>query len=190
MFDPWYFFIVHGYGCDLETPLKPYLEFVGTRISQDLPGTVILTGGATQQEKFPGKTEAGVMAQYLRERVRRNKSRLPLLIEEADSFTTDDNVRNACARIRRTPGIADNWHRVRVHAFCEAQRALKSEIHYWDLLPEIREYGQRVWIETCSWELADPRQELVKTNTAVVTRRFPVVGRLLSRIRRRGAQHR
>jgi hypothetical protein len=192
----WHFGIVQLYGCDLESPLRPFLDFTFQRMLQERPGTMLLCGGATQQALFPGKTEAGVACEYLTRRLAQEHQRWPefeyrpVFIPKDRSFTTEENVRDACAYIQSVPGIDLHWDEVRVRAFCETSRSLKSMGFYWDFLPEVREHGQRVWMECLHWELQHPDSELAKANAAWLSRRFPLVGRILGGIRRLRAKHR
>lgn len=173
--------VVCGYGCNLDSPLKPYLDRVAAFCRDYQPQVIILCGGATQQQTFPGKTEALVMYQYLHDKLFGDPESYwyTSVLLENESYTTYENIRGAA---RMEPGGKE------ITIFCEATRALKVALlarHFFGFppangLPPIR-------IETDSWELMHPTLELLGTIKEWIAIRFPLLNTLQSRARRRRA---
>lgn len=160
----WHFVVVNGYGCHETRELRRYLDGVIRFINEREPEYLILCGGATHKKSAPGRTEAAVMAIYIRERL----THVPEFILDDESLTTLENVKNAARCIRTRPGLSgevtygvfDHWSEFEVTVFCEAQRSLKILMLYWFLLPELRWIHKRIRVRTYSWELAHPLKEL------------------------------
>ncbi len=151
--------VVNGYGCNLDSPLRPHLDHVVAYLEENMVGCVAFCGGFTQQEKFPGKSEAEVMADYVLPRL----SQRPIVLIEEDSYTTFENAKNSARAIR-----AAGWEPDRLTQFCEATRALKVAIlarHFFTFIPGIFDVfpngERRFHIMTDSWELANPLKEVL-----------------------------
>jgi len=164
--------VVCGYGCNLDSPLKPYLNRVVKFCREQHPDLVVLCGGPTQQKSFPGKTEAFVMHTYLRGRFEEGLSDWPYRCYlEEESFTTYDNIRGA-AGIIRDRGLTLS----EITIFCEATRALKiarAARHFLGFPPE--HGAPPIRIETDSWELMHPFWELLNSVEMELTLRLPVI---------------
>lgn len=158
MSQDWHFVVVNGYGCHVNAEVQEYLDEVVRFINEHEPSYLILCGGQTQRKTAPGITEAAVMAIYIRQRL----SHVPMFILEDDSLTTLENVQNATRRILNCiPRYGNYWPSVEMTVFCEAQRALKTLILYWFLLPQMHQYYDcRIRVKTSSWELGNPLKEL------------------------------
>jgi hypothetical protein len=169
--------VVCGYGCDLDSPLKPYLDRVLDFCYANKPDAVILCGGATQRRSFPHETEANVMQKYLAPLEGFCHPRWYVL---GGSYTTYENIRDAAVVIgplKRTLQPDD----IQITIFCEVTRSLKVAILARrfmgfppkDSLPPIR-------IETDSWELAHPRKQLFGTIKEVFAIWFPFINAMQS----------
>lgn len=142
--------IVCGYGCDLESPVKSYLDRVIGYCMTRQPDAILLCGGATQRKSFPAETEADVMYKYLKVLEMYH----PMWFVLPDSYTTYDNIRDAAYAIREIEKmtmttLADN----EIIIFCEATRALKVALlarHFIGFPPA--NGGLPIKIETDSWE--------------------------------------
>jgi len=189
--EPQHFVIVCGYGCNLDSPLRPYLDRVRAYCIERAPVTVIACGGMTQQKSFPGQCEARVISQDLVSDEHENQITSDLGIrvyEERSSYTTQENIRNAAARIKR---MAPEEKDRRITVFCEATRALKvAALVRHELgfppgggLPPIR-------IETDSWEQMHPVKELIGTLKDFACIYVPGFGDLHAWHRRRVAKTR
>jgi hypothetical protein len=161
---PFHVVLVHGYGCNLDSPLTPYLLRVSDFLRLQRPDVVVTCGGATQRMSRPGKTEAGVMNDFLYDRLDSPMADWhPAWFVEEDSYTTLENVLNGSDLVRRLVRDWDaRWETTTVTVFCETQRSLKTLLCYWLLLPELRRAHRRVQVETYSWELANPLLEIPK----------------------------
>ncbi len=161
--------IVFLYGCDINSPLKLHLDNV-VRVGhlRDIRH-YILCGGASQQNKFPGLTEACVAYEYLRDKVPLG-SRFYL---EENSLTSSDNARNGAWKLHEIDfefgGVSQ------VFVFVEALRALKAAGFFRHFLPEFHPGtpDKMIRFETESWEQMDPALELAKTNYDFASIRFP-----------------
>lgn len=161
--------IVCGYGCNLDSPLMPYLNRVADFCREKRPDMVIFCGGATQRRTFPGRTEAGVMYGYLYDmlhQVAAPPDWHPAWFTEDESYTTFENIRDAAA-VTKMLHAADEASSFRgrgekITVFCEATRALKVDILVRHFLPR-KEKEPRVHLEAVSWELGSPLKELVGT---------------------------
>ncbi len=138
--------IVCGYGCHLDTPLRPYLDRVFRFIRNEHPNAVIFCGGYTQQKTAPGVSEAGLMREYTR--ADQFPEWMLKVFTEDDSYTTFDNIKKASEIIRRQLCIADG----RITIFCEATRSthvIRIARHFMgDLVDSIDD----ITVETASWE--------------------------------------
>lgn len=178
--EPLHIVIVHGYGCNLDSPLKPYLLRVSDFLTRRRPQLVLTSGGATQRKSFPGKTEAGVMNDFLYDRANAIEDWHAAWYIDEDSYTTLDNAMNASQLVRRlVKDWGATWENTTVTVFCEAQRAFKSLLLYWVLLPELRQAHRRVQVETSSWELTNPFWELLKLFNELLMLKIPFWRRYL-----------
>lgn len=180
--------VVCGYGCNLESPLKGYLDKVIGYCMTRHPDAILLCGGATQQKSFPGETEASVMYQYLKPL----RAYHPMWYKLSDSYTTYDNIRDAAMAIRAIEQLTqttlpDN----EIVVFCEATRALKVAMlarHFIGFPPA--EGGPVIKIETDSWELMHPTTELVGTVKEWLAIKFPFLNTIQRNARIRKSQNR
>jgi hypothetical protein len=161
--------VVNGYGCNINSPLRPYLDRVGRFVLNNDVHTIIYCGSATQQMSFPGMTEARVMSEYVLSNLPKNY-RLVVYHEE-DSYTTCDNALGAVPIIRHLQQQLWGGKPPRpgeLTVFCEAQRLFKVMLCYWLLMPDYRpkntdtDPGLRIRFETDSWERANPLWEIPK----------------------------
>ncbi|MEX2090855.1 MAG: ElyC/SanA/YdcF family protein [Candidatus Paceibacterota bacterium] len=155
--------IVNGYGCHLDTPLKPYLDRV-TLFFNDVPSLaypiLLFSGGPTQQKSAPGVTEAGLMVEYVTKH-RDRRIRPSEYHTEDTAFTTYYNIARSADLIRNVLPIVDpvNGHLFRstkITIFCEATRSANVMMlarHF--LLPFVESIDDMT-VETASWERADP----------------------------------
>jgi hypothetical protein len=125
--------LVFGYGCNLETPLRPYLNKVAQFVGEMRP-FVVFCGAETEPRKFPGKTEAAVMFEYIQ-----NCLPFPLDKEDVvlceDSRTTYENAEEAAQAVREK-----GWEPDQLVVWCEATRALKVDLlvrHFFVFLPNL-----------------------------------------------------
>lgn len=140
-----------GYGCHLDTPLRPYLDRGVMFCNQKRPDCFIFSGGFTQRKTAPGISEARLMNEYVISRLDYSPA---LIYLDEDSYTTPDSAQNM-AKIIKTDNLVDE--KTILTVFCEATRALKV-----DLL--IRHFlGRRANIETDSWELMSPQKQIIAT---------------------------
>jgi hypothetical protein len=160
------FVVVCGYGCNLNSPLKPYLDRVVAYLKETGIREVIFCGGYTQRKSFPGTCEAGVMARYVEARVSD-----VVAMWENGSYTAYDNIKAAAELIRRTQ--PDAWT-PRVTVFCEATRALKVDILVRHFMPR-KDDELPIHVETDSWELGSPIKELWAAFLALLATKFPIV---------------
>jgi hypothetical protein len=167
---------VNGYGCDLDTPLAPYLQRVARFIRENGVHNAVFCGGATQRRTFHGRTEARVMSAYI---VAALPADYPLRVHhEESSYTTYRNARNAAGILRYLQGELWEGGLPRpgeLTVFCEAQRVFKVMLCYWLLLPEYRPCtdGLRVRFETDSWEKANPFTEILKLGNELAMHALP-----------------
>ncbi len=171
--------IVQLYGQDpYKTALGPYLNRVAKFIDEWRPDHVICCGGPTEQKTYGGRSEADAAYVYLYPRL--------AFVQfqgwaDRKSLTTLENVQGGVRILRKIP--VSNWQDVEVVVFCEAQRALKTLVLYWFLLPEIRknadgkDTGRRIKLETDSWELDNPIKELFKIVLDIIAIHVPAVAR-------------
>ncbi|HXK35972.1 MAG TPA: ElyC/SanA/YdcF family protein [Candidatus Paceibacterota bacterium] len=169
--------VVCGYGCDLNSELKMYLDRVLQYCYANRPDAVILCGGATQRRRFPHETEASVMQKYLGSLEGYCHPRWYIL---GGSYTAYENIRDAAAVIgplKRTLQPDD----IQITIFCEVTRSLKVAIlarHFMgfppkDGLPPIR-------IETDSWEKGHPTKQLFGAIKEVLAISFPFINSVRS----------
>lgn len=174
-----HFVVVCGYGCNIESPLAPYLGRVADFLRRQLDvESVILCGGETQKTKFPRRSEARVMYDYL------NKCGLPMgFVLEENSYTTYDNIKLAAEIIKRlrdgqTAQVGGRPHiKFRITIFCEAQRALKVIMLARHFMSDLVKDIDDIQVETYNWERADPRRELKSTIMTWLAIRFPSIAR-------------
>ena len=154
--------VINGYGCDLNSPLTPYLNRVRNFIVHNDVHNAIFCGGYTQRTSFPGRSEAQVMAEYIQDRLP-DDYRLAVFLEN-QSYTTFDNCVEAVPIIRHIQHNLWDGQPPRpgeLTVFCEGQRLAKVQVMYWLLLPDYRPCadGLRVRFEIDSWERANPLKE-------------------------------
>lgn len=162
--------VVCGYGCNLDSPLKPYLDKVIGYGMLRKPDVIMLCGGATQQKSFPDKTEASVMYTYLKPL----EAYHPMWFVLDDSYTTYDNIRDAARAINGEVAAVTGEKDFDIVIFCEATRALKVAMlarHFLGFPPE--RGLPPIRIETDSWELMHPTLELIGTIKEWFAIRFP-----------------
>lgn len=171
-----HFVVVCGYGCNIESPLAPYLSRVADFLGRQLDvESAILCGGETQKTKFPKRSEARVMYDYL------NKYRLPTgFVLEENSYTTYYNIKLAAEIIKRlrdgqTAQVGGRPHvKFRITIFCEAQRDLAVEMagrYFMQNL--VADVEGDIRTETDSWERKAPGYALWKANMMWLALRFP-----------------
>lgn len=182
--------IVNGYGCNLDSPLKPYLDGVVDLILLRRARFAIFCGGATFQKSLPGRSESRVMSEYVLSRM---PPGYPLWVyHDEDSYMTCENAIGA-ARILRflqrrlwdgqppAPG--------EVIVCAETQRIFKVMLCYWLLLPDYHpkdgdsspELRVKFW--TASWERANPLWEIPKLFNELLMLKVPAWRRYMRRKR-------
>ena len=157
--------IVNGYGCHLDTPLKPYLDRV-VRFINDIPSDVslqvIFSGGLTQQMTAPGITEANLMAEYVHMHPDRRRMGY-LCFKEKSAFTTYGNISGATELVYKWRANTANgvpFKSTKITIFCEATRAAHVVMlarHF--LLPFVKNIDD-INVETASWERANPFKQV------------------------------
>lgn len=147
---------VCGYGCHLDTPLRPYLDKVAAFINQRDPDAVIFCGGYTQQKSAPGVSEAGLMSSYLDHDQKINPGKKAEFFQEGSSYTTLYNIEGASEIIRRQLCIADG----RITIFCEATRAPNVVMLARHFMGDLVDSIDDITVETASWERADPFKQV------------------------------
>jgi hypothetical protein len=154
--------VVCGYGCHLDTPLKPYLDKVGAFINLYNPELVIFCGGCTQKKSAPGVSEAGLMSGYLDHDQMVLPGKKTEFVVEANSYTTYRNIRNAAWRIEswfmRHDVLSDE--KVRITIFCEATRAPLVIMLARHFMGDFVDSIDDITVETASWERADPFKQV------------------------------
>lgn len=181
--------VVCGYGCNLDSPLKPYLDRVVRFCREKKPGVVILCGGPTQQKSYPVHTEAIVMYLYLLEKLGTLEDWHPAWYTEDESFTTYDNIRDAAVIIKKRRRCEMEGEEITI--FCEATRALKVALlarHFLGFPPERGEPDIR--IETDSWERMHPFWELIGTIKDAMAIHLPYLNTIQRRNRMEKAKKR
>jgi hypothetical protein len=182
--------IVNGYGCDINSPLKPYLDEVIDFVVRSRTHIAVFCGAATQCNSFPGRTEARVMSEYV-------LAHLPpgfglAVHHEEDSYTTCENAIGAARILRflqsrlwdgRPPEPGE------LTVYCEAQRVFKVMLCYWLLLPDYRPKDGdpapelRVSFRTASWERTNPLSEIPKLFNELLMLKIPAWRRYIRNIR-------
>lgn len=97
--------VVCGYGCHLTDSIKKYLDAVLNYLLENRGKQtfiVISSGGFTNQVTAPGVSEAGMMADYLRESCRMFAPHEVVFILEDRAVTTLENLGNARELIEKT----------------------------------------------------------------------------------------
>lgn len=176
--DKWHIVIVCGYGCHLDTPLRPYLDRVFRFIQNEHPNAVIFCGGYTQCKTAPSISEAGLMREYTR--ADQFPSFMLKVFVDDNSYTTFENIKNAAEIIRQQLCIADG----RITIFCEATRSANVIMLARHFMGDLVDSIDDISVETDSWERADPFKQagnLIHNKLAVT---FPWLG-LAERERRR-----
>ncbi|MBP9821870.1 MAG: hypothetical protein KBC81_00240 [Candidatus Pacebacteria bacterium] len=164
--------IVCGYGCDLNSPLRPYLDRVIMFLKENQPLYTITCGGFTQRAKFPHLSEGGMMFKYIME----NGPYLGqyFYISEG-SYTTPENIKDAGSFIRNSLQRGTN-ETFRITIFCEATRALRvvtlAQYYLKDLVENVE--GD-IAVETVSWERASPMKEALSIFKDWLSIRIPLV---------------
>lgn len=167
--------VVCGYGCDLDSPLKPYLDKVIGFGMLRKPDAIVLCGGATMRKRFPDETEASVMYKYLKPL----EAYHPMWFVLGDSYTTYENIRDAAWVIGHDITEVTGEREFEIVIFCEATRALKVAMlarHFLGFPPE--RGMPPIRIETDSWEPMHPTHELIGTIKEWLAIRFPFLNTL------------
>lgn len=167
--------VVCGYGCHLDTPLRPYLDRVFRFIQTCGAYAVIFCGGFTQKKTAPGVSEAGLM----REHIRADQFRFNVFTED-DSYTTLENIQKASEIIRRQLCIADG----RITIFCEATRAATVIMLARHFMGDLVDSIDDITVETASWERADPFKQAKNLIYNKLAIKYPWLG-LAERERRK-----
>ena len=180
--------IVCGYGCHLDTPLRPYLDRVAHYVQENQIAELIFCGGATQKQSAPGITEAGLMHSYVLAKVHILP---PCLAIENNSYTSYENIEAAAEVLHGINGlaIAETGPRLKITIFCEAQRApnvIMLARHF--LLPFINGIDD-ITVETASWERADPFKQVRNLIYNCLAIKFPFLARRESKQRRERSKY-
>lgn len=166
--------VVCGYGCHLDTPLKPYLDRVVRFINKQLPDLVVFCGGYTQGKSAPGVSEASLMTGYVKEKL----AGLHVdIVSEDGSYTTLENIREAGQQIRlwilRNVGRRVN---LRITIFCEAHRAPLVIMLARHFMGSLVKTIDDITVETTSWERADPFKQVCGMIYDKLAIKFPWLG--------------
>lgn len=146
--------VVCGYGCHLDTPLKPYLDRIAQFIEKSKPFLIIFCGGATQKKTAHGVTEARLMARYVLSKL----SFKPSFVEvEETSYTTFKNINQASKIINRNLAWKDESQ---ITIFCEATRSANIIMLARHFMTEFVDSIDNIKVETDSWERADPFKQV------------------------------
>ncbi|MEK7452755.1 MAG: ElyC/SanA/YdcF family protein [Patescibacteria group bacterium] len=152
--------VVLGYGCHLTEPMKHYLDLVidFSEISDVV--AIVTTGGYTNRKNAPGVSEAGMMADYLKE----CGVVVPLILEES-SVTTNQNLQSITRVISER-----NFDYKRLVIFCDGARSIKVKILARLILGH--------WPEVMTYELtksfiAKLKQLFIATPFDVLASKFP-----------------
>lgn len=112
--------LVPGYGCHLTEKMKGYLDMVADFVNENeaVIEAVLTTGGYTNRKTAPGISEAGMMTNYLEQKIKS----VPI-ITSALATTTKENVDAAKVYItsRQSP-TEQVWQ---VIIFCDTPHKLK-----------------------------------------------------------------
>jgi len=140
--------LVCGYGCVLDESYRLYLNRIAGFLNIDKPCYIVFSGGPTQQKSAPGKTEAGVMCEYV-------KTLCPELdklgwITDTDAFTSLDSIKY----LQKALELYDIGN---VVVFCDSSRALKVKLMAHKYLSEYN-----VTVETFDKQ-SNPHGQLVST---------------------------
>lgn len=152
--------VVLGYGCHLTEPMKKYLDSVILFVAKNRVVAIIATGGYTNRKSAPVISEAGMMADYLKER----GVVVPILLEEL-AVTTNENLRGV-AKITSERKLAH----ARTVIFCDDARSLKVRIlarlvlGYW---PEVATY------KLTNGLVAKIKQLFIATPLDILASQFP-----------------
>ena len=183
--------VVCGYGCHLDTPLKPYLDLVVEFITRNKPDQIIFCGGFTQRKSAPNISEAGLMYNYVNENLRIYYYYLEDLSQiESDSYTTLENIRQAAGRIclwqikNRMP----KEQKLKITIFCEAHRAPNVIMLARHFMMNLVESIDDITVETASWERADPFKQVKNLIYNHLALRFPYLARREHKRRLRRAE--
>ena len=152
----WHFVVVCGYGCNLDSPLKPYLDRVLRFCGREKPEHILLCGGATQKKSFPSWTEADVMSCYLKGPLDctyfNDAHETPLWHPLRDSYTTYYNIHDAAHLILNRL----EYPPPRITIFCEATRSANVVMLARHFMGGLVGSIDDITVETGSWERADP----------------------------------
>ena len=109
----------------------------------------------------------------------------PYLLDDNNSYTTFENIRNAAARIRNWIFHHARGEKVLITIFCEATRAANVVMLARHFMKDLTtDMVDDITVETASWERADPFKQagnLIYNKLAIT---FPWLG-LAERERRR-----
>lgn len=151
--------VIYLYGCNMDSPLKMHLDKAILTILDENIKHIILSGGPTQQKRFPGKTEADVAYEYI-------KGFAPsdcYIYRENNSFTTYDNTKYSARTVYGL--ISSKYYVSEIIIFCEALRTLKIATLARHFFPDFHpgKPERKLRFETASWEQMNPTLELVAT---------------------------
>ena len=146
--------VVCGYGCHIDTPLRPYLGRVFRFVQDEHPEAIIFCGGFTQKKTAPGVSEANLMHDYTRAD-QFPEFMLKVFIEDG-SYTTFDNIKKAANIIQGQ--LWGPTHRITI--FCEATRAANVVMLARHFMGNLVDSIDDITVETASWERADPFKQV------------------------------
>lgn len=110
--------VVLGYGCHLTESMKKYLDFVMSFVAKHKVAAIITTGGYTNRKTASGISEAGMMADYLKQ----SGVVAPILLDET-AVTTNENIRGVAKITSERQLVA-----ARAVIFCDSARSLKVKV--------------------------------------------------------------
>lgn len=166
--------IVCGYGCHLDTPLKPYLDRVVRFIKENEQHIqmIIFCGGFTQQKSAPGVSEAMLMREYIYSNLEEIRSPAFWIYYENHSYTSFKNIESA-VEIIRTDRLYDNC---RIVIFCEATRSANIIMLARHFILDMVNSIDDITVETGSWERADPFKQVGNLIYNKIAITFPWLG--------------
>jgi len=113
--------VVLGYGCHLNESMVAYLDHVISFVlAHEKVRAVIVTGGYTNEKSAPGVSEAGMMADYLKEQ----GIKVPIILDET-ATTTKENLQGIVRIVHERVLEVD---REQVVIFCDEARSFKVKV--------------------------------------------------------------
>lgn len=171
--------VVCGYGCHIDTPLRPYLGRVFRFVQDQHPNIVIFCGGFTQKKSAPGVSEARLMQDYTQ--LNEWPAFMLKTLTDESSYTTYGNIENASRLIRYVLKEKD----VQVTIFCEATRAANVIMLARHFMGGLVESVDDISVETASWERADPFKQASNLIYNKLAIKYPLLGLAEREYRRR-----